>query len=215
MNWLHSIIRAAPALGLAAVLAVAGPSQARGWHGGFHVGGWHGGGFHYGGFYGQGYGGYHGYGYRGYGYRGYYPHYGWGLGYYPYSYGLGYGSYPSYYYNYNAYPSYYYPTAGYLGTPTNYYQSMYPAATAAVPTPNTVRLNVHLPAANAKVWIDSTLTRQTGTDRVFVSPALTPGSNYSYTVRAQWTRNGQPVEQSRTVRFHAGEQVYVNFDAAS
>ena len=200
MNWLHFMARACPAVALAAVLAVAGPSYARGGGGG-HGGGGHGGGFHGGGFHGGGYG-YRGFG--GYGYRGY----GWGGGYYPYYYGLGYG-YPYYgnsYSSYPYYPYYNYPAAGYTGG----YQSYYPVTTTPAQAPNSVRLNIWVPVANAKVWIDNTLTQQAGTYRQFESPALTPGSNYSYTVRAQWTQDGKPVERSQTVSFHAGEQVNVN-----
>jgi uncharacterized protein (TIGR03000 family) len=222
MSW-HSIIRAAPALALAGVLAVASPSYARGGHGGGGHGGFHGGGFHGGGFRGAGFrGGYYGRGfygrglygyrgYRGYGYRryGYYP-YGWGWGLYPYYYG-GYGYYPSYYnnyYNYGTYP-YYYPTEDY----STGYEAYYPTAVSQQ-APNTVRLNVHVPVANAKVWVDNTLTTQTGTNRVFESPALKPGSNYSYVVRAEWTQNGKKVEQTQKVRFHAGEEITVNLTNA-
>jgi len=84
---------------------------------------------------------------------------------------------------------------------------MYPTAASAA---NTVRLNVWVPAANAKVWIDHTLMQQTGTYRTFESPSLTPGSDYSYTIRGQWTQNGKTVERAQTVKFHAGEQVNVN-----
>lgn len=226
MNW-HLITRSAPALALTALLAVASPSFARGGGhgggghgGGFHGGGFHGGGFRGGyggfnrGFYGRGYG-YRGYGYGGYGYGGYYPFYGlgwgWGYPYYGYGYGSGYGYYPNYYSNYNYYtypynPYYYGYTNAYTAAPAQNYQSYYYAPQAA----NTVRVNVSVPMANAKVWIDGYATKETGTRRVFESPALTPGSQYSYTIRAQWTQDGQPVERSQTVHFRAGEQVNVD-----
>ena len=228
MNWLHSIVRVAPALALGAVLAIAGPSYARGGGGhgggghggGFHGGGFHGGGYHGGrgfggGYYGRGIGyggyrgyGYRGYGYRGYGYRGYYPWYGWGgyYGYYPsyysYYYGNGYYPYSNGYYNY---PANYYDY--YTATPTSNYQSMYPAT---APAANAVRLNVWVPVANARVWIDNTLTQQSGTYRTFETPSLTPGTDYSYTIRGQWIDNGKTVDRSQTVHFHPGEQVNVN-----
>jgi uncharacterized protein (TIGR02246 family) len=47
----------------------------------------------------------------------------------------------------------------------------------------------------------------------FVGPgvAIESGTNYSYWVRATWTEDGSPVEKARTVSFHAGTQVRVDF----
>ncbi len=223
MNWLRLAIPAAPTVALAAVLAFTSPTYARGgghgggFHGGgFHGGGWRGGGWgggYRGGFYNRGFYG-RGYGYRGYGYRRYYPYYGWGgwgLGYYPYYYG-NYGTgyyYPSYYSDYSYYP---YDSSDYYGAaPADTYQSYYPVAPQA---PNAARINVWVPTADAKVWIDGSPTQQTGTYRTFESPALTPGSSYSYTIKGQWVQDGKTVERSQTVHFKAGEQVSVNLAAA-
>jgi uncharacterized protein (TIGR03000 family) len=79
--------------------------------------------------------------------------------------------------------------------------------------PNRVaHLNVQVPA-NAQVWIEGVKTTQTGTSRQFQSPPLTPGTNYSYEVRAHWMANGQPVDRTRNVSVHAGGQVLVNMMA--
>ncbi len=43
------------------------------------------------------------------------------------------------------------------------------------------------------------------------TPPLQEGSNYSYSVRARWTQDGTPVEQTRTVPFKAGSKVTVDF----
>jgi uncharacterized protein (TIGR03000 family) len=156
-----------------------------------------------------GYGGYRG-GYGGYG--------GFGLG---LGIGLGYGgdygfASPGYYYGdggaiYNSVP-YAYPYNS--GTPV--YGSDpapsggaygYGALTQAMPA----QINVQVPA-NAKVWFDGTATEQQGTSRVFASPALTPGSDYYYTLKAQWREGDKDVTQFRRVDVRAGANVSVDFN---
>jgi uncharacterized protein (TIGR03000 family) len=191
-------------LASAAMLFSSAPVLAAGHGGGGHGGGGRGGGgYHGGGYRGGGYrgGGYRGYGYGGRGYygRGYYG--GWGLGYGGWGYPYYYGSY--------GYPDYY---SDYGSTP-DVYQSFYtPQVTAPVfpVANNTVMLNVAVPA-DATVLINGQPTTQTGQNRQYVSPQLTPGKTYSYEVTARWSENGQPVERTRTVKFEAGSQVAVNF----
>jgi len=194
----------APVLAAAAMLFTAGPSFAQhhgggGYHGGSY-GGYHGG--SYGGYYHGDYGGHYGY-YPG--HYGYYPgHYygGWG-GYYP-----GYGAYYSatpYYYN-----NYYYTQPYVYSAPPVTYQSFYPPPVVADDADASVHLNVQVPA-DATVWIDGRQTQQKGESREFVSPALAAGKDYSYEVKARWMKDGQPVERTEKVTFHAGERVNVNF----
>jgi uncharacterized protein (TIGR03000 family) len=75
---------------------------------------------------------------------------------------------------------------------------------------NAAKVHVRVPAA-ATVWFEGDQTRQTGPARDFVSPPLTPGQTYTYDVRARWTENGRPVEQTRTVRVRAGDTSTVDF----
>jgi uncharacterized protein (TIGR03000 family) len=75
---------------------------------------------------------------------------------------------------------------------------------------NTARIRVRLPE-NARVWFEDRETRQRGGDRVFESPALTPGSEYVYQLKAQWTEDGQAVTRTRTITIHAGDQVNIDF----
>jgi uncharacterized protein (TIGR03000 family) len=217
-----------------------GGGHGGGFHaGGFHAGGSHGGGHyagHYGGYRG-GWGGYRG-GYYGYHHHGYgYPWYGFGLGlgYYPWYNGY-YGSYyPSYLYSdyyapsysydgYAAdtyvpnYPSYTAPDYYGSSVAPNYYGSYtapegssagyYGAQSAAVD--NTAHIVVRMPA-DAKLWFENDLTTQTGTERHFDSPPLTPGKEFSYNVRAQWREGNQDVTRSREVLVHAGDRVTVDF----
>jgi uncharacterized protein (TIGR03000 family) len=196
--------------------------------GGGHMGGGHAGGAHVGGYGGGGYrGGYGGYrggygGYRGgYGYRGYggYGLYGWGgLGYWP-SYG-----YAPYYDTYASSPDFYYapdysaaPIANYdTNSPTIVTPQSYnvPAAPAIPPdTTGRAKLHVLLPDANARVFIEGTLTQQNGTNREFITPPLTPDKSYVYTIRATWMDNGRQMDRSMDVKVQAGRGTTVDFRA--
>jgi uncharacterized protein (TIGR03000 family) len=64
---------------------------------------------------------------------------------------------------------------------------------------------------NAQVWLEKEQRTETGMERVFTLPPLTPGKTHIYTVRAAWTENGRPVEQVRVVGIRAGETAKVNF----
>jgi uncharacterized protein (TIGR03000 family) len=52
-------------------------------------------------------------------------------------------------------------------------------------------------------------TKQTGKDRLFVSPPLLPGYTYQYQVRASWTVDGEPVTQVRDITVRPGQNVTV------
>jgi uncharacterized protein (TIGR03000 family) len=185
-------------------------------HGGGGGGGGHGGGGHGG----NGRGGY------GYGHRGYYGGYG---------YGYGFGFYPGYYgdYGYAYYPGY----AGYPVPPVvpavpavpdpnlppvprvddpnvNAAPPSRQARTYTVSTApeNTARVRVLLPAG-AQLWLGDELMTPTGAERNFVTPELTPGKVYSYQVKARWTLNGRPVEQSAKVKVYANKTTTVEFRA--
>jgi uncharacterized protein (TIGR03000 family) len=158
-------------------------------------GGWGGGGvrvqrgrgYYGGGYYGGGY-----YGGRYYG-RGYYsPYY---FGYYDRPY------YAPYYYSYDySTPDYYYPDAPEIR------RSFYSG-----PAEQSASVRVTVPTVDAQVWFDNAPTTQRGTQRTFHSPALQPGSNYTYTIKARWTENGQAVEQQRQVQVQPGQSVSVDF----
>jgi len=202
-----------------AVLAAPVQAQRRGGGGyGGYRGGWSG-----------GYGGYGGYRGGWYGGTGLYSSPYWGGGYYrPYAYNYGGYNQPYYgnYYVTPAVPYYSYSpayTVPYDSTSMMYtapsdataaagqtqnYQSFYnaPAANSSQAT-----LRVQLPQADARVWVDNRQTEQQGTDRLFVTPALQAGREYSYTIRATWRENGRDVSREKTVTFTPGQQLAVNF----
>jgi uncharacterized protein (TIGR03000 family) len=171
-------------LATAVVLMTAGESQAQRFGGG--RGGFGGGRGGYGGYggYGGGFGVYGVYGgYGGYGYQPYYSGYG-SYGYSPYNV---YGSTPYYY------SESWVPYQGYSPvTPaTTTYQSYYPPQSDQ--TNNTAMVEVTCPP-NAQLWFDNTATAQTGTNRHFATPPLSPGQTYTYEIRATWTQpDGTPM----------------------
>ena len=79
---------------------------------------------------------------------------------------------------------------------------------AADQEPATVVLSV---PADAEVWFDGVATSQRGAQRTFRTPPLAKGDHYHYTVRARWTEDGKPVDESQRVAVRAGEQVRVGF----
>jgi len=199
---------------VAALLWTAGPALARGPGGGGHGGGgFHGG--HVGGFRGDHFGRFeHSFHHRGLGFG--------GLGYYGgYPYDYGYGGYPYYYGGYSA-PDYSYQDVQPYVVAPDYsdYSGGNPTTPSVPPTMNTVpstttdttaHLDVMVPDS-AQVWVEGAKTQQTGSLRHFVSPALTPGQNFTYDIRARWTdENGNVVDRTRHVPVHAGGQVMVNF----
>jgi uncharacterized protein (TIGR03000 family) len=70
--------------------------------------------------------------------------------------------------------------------------------------PNAVFMVAHLPE-DARVWFQGQPTKQTGMLRQFLSPQLTPGQNYRYTVRVQWPEDGQWVSQVHSFPVRAGD----------
>jgi uncharacterized protein (TIGR03000 family) len=122
----------------------------------------------------------------------------------PPGYGMGYGS-PGYYLpgNYYGLPPINFSTLGLL--PSDPTMAGFPGM-----RPRFASVRVLVPA-DARVWFDGDPTRQTGADRTFTTPDLPEGRRYRYVVRARWTAGGKTVTQTRTVRFHAGDRVTVDF----
>jgi uncharacterized protein (TIGR03000 family) len=74
----------------------------------------------------------------------------------------------------------------------------------------TCRVTVIVPA-DADVTFNGVETTVPGTERAFVTPPLKKGREFHYTVRARWTRNGKPVDQTRKITVKAGTRVRVDF----
>lgn len=72
------------------------------------------------------------------------------------------------------------------------------------------RLMVELPA-DAKLFIDDRPMRTQSERRTFTTPALEPGQLYYYVLRAEVTRDGKTVADTRRVIIKAGETVRASF----
>jgi uncharacterized protein (TIGR03000 family) len=205
---------------LATTLLVAGGAAAHG-HGGHHGGAYHGGYAHAGHYHG-GYGGFAPY----YG-RGFYPFYGGGF-YRPYygyglgglgviglgigagggGYGLGgYGSYLPYYGGYG------------LGAPVVVDNSLSvpvqpaspPPAQTPPPPDNAAHLQLVVPDT-AQVFFGGEQTNQTGPIREFVSPPLTPGKVFTYTIAVRYKApDGQSINDRRLIHVRANDWFRIDF----
>ena len=120
---------------------------------------------------------------------------GWGGGYYNpwYDDGYGYGGYatggypPDYSSFYSGPATYSEDTQGYAGQgPAGSMMANEDAAMIAVRVP-----------PNADIWFDGQKTNQKGAVRQFETPALDPGHDYAYEVRARWNENGRNIEAAR------------------
>jgi uncharacterized protein (TIGR03000 family) len=76
--------------------------------------------------------------------------------------------------------------------------------------PRPVTISMHVPA-DAEVWFDDTRTVQTGAFRAFVSPRLTPGQDYVYTLRVRWVEANRTVERTRRLTIRAGDGIALEF----
>ena len=75
-----------------------------------------------------------------------------------------------------------------------------------------VTLRVVLPMADATLAIQGQPTKQTGSERTFVSPPLDPGKEYMYTLSALWEPNNYTkITRKRTIKVEAGKTVELNF----
>jgi uncharacterized protein (TIGR03000 family) len=86
--------------------------------------------------------------------------------------------------------------------------------TAATPIVNTAAIDVRLPVADAELRFQDTKTQERGTLRRFRSPALVPGSDYTYDITATWTEGGREISQTRQLLVRAGDQLFVDFTTA-
>jgi len=72
-------------------------------------------------------------------------------------------------------------------------------------------IRVFLPSADAKLYFDDMLTKASGTERSFRSPALDADMRYTYKLIARWVENGREVTHETKIVFRAGEDVAVDF----
>src|SRR5207249_294345 len=87
------------------------------------------------------------------------------------------------------------------------------------PAPKGTSLNapatiyVTLPV-DAKLSIDGAVTTSTSSERVFISPELPAGREFSYKLKAEFKNDGKSVVVSKTVIVSAGADSRVTFNTA-
>jgi uncharacterized protein (TIGR03000 family) len=74
--------------------------------------------------------------------------------------------------------------------------------------PATIVVNI---PANARLTVNGQVMTQTSSQRRLTTPAMRPGQQFTYTLVAESTQNGQPVVQTQRVTVRAGQQLPVNF----
>jgi uncharacterized protein (TIGR03000 family) len=82
-------------------------------------------------------------------------------------------------------------------------------AIAAVAPSNRATIIVNLPA-DAKLTIDGQATTSTSGTRRFSSPALEPGKEYFYTLKAEVVADGKPEVITERVTVRANRETRVN-----
>lgn len=76
--------------------------------------------------------------------------------------------------------------------------------------PRTAIFHIRVPAG-AEVRFDGRKTQQSGTNREFVTPSLSPWKAYTYRIWVHWMDKGRPVDHSRQVTFYAGDNIHLDF----
>lgn len=84
------------------------------------------------------------------------------------------------------------------------------AALAAPPEGKPAVFTLTLPA-DAQIWFDGVITRQVGSVRIFESPPLPVGKQFSYRIRARWQGDRGAVELSRQVSFTGGDRITLDW----
>jgi uncharacterized protein (TIGR03000 family) len=76
---------------------------------------------------------------------------------------------------------------------------------------NSAHLQLNVPEG-AEVWFDGTQTKQTGPVREFVSPELSPGRRYTYSISVRYKdANGKQVVDTRPIHVRANDWFSIDF----
>ena len=77
-----------------------------------------------------------------------------------------------------------------------------------LPQPGTMRVTV---PDNTKLTIDGYVSQQTSRERILATPPIQPGSEFTYTLVAETTKNGQTMTETQTVIVRPGQVTPVQF----
>jgi uncharacterized protein (TIGR03000 family) len=84
-------------------------------------------------------------------------------------------------------------------------------APASSPEEQVAYVHVRVSPPHAEISFEGSKTAQIGSSRLYVSPPLMSGQNYTYTIRVSWKKTGGEVTQTRTVGVRAGDRLSVAF----
>jgi uncharacterized protein (TIGR03000 family) len=105
------------------------------------------------------------------------------------------------------------PTAygAYTQGPGFYYYGGYVPPSA--PEEQVAYIHVRVSPPHAEISFQGSKTSQIGSSRLFTSPPLTQGEDFTYNIRVSWKENGREVSQDRTIPVRAGDRLSIVFRA--
>lgn len=86
-----------------------------------------------------------------------------------------------------------------------------PGPVAALDRPTPLEVEVRVPRADARLFIDGAEVRSSGVVRKFATPPLETTTAYTYEVRTEWTVEGKTLTHTKRVTGRAGDRVVVEF----
>ena len=86
-------------------------------------------------------------------------------------------------------------------------------APASAPEEQVAYIHVRVSPPHAEIRFEGSKTAQIGSSRLYVSPPLNQGQNYTYDIQVSWKENGREVTQDRRVPVRAGDRLSVVFRA--
>lgn len=98
--------------------------------------------------------------------------------------------------------------------PVEYHETVIVNEVVRTTPADTAKIVVDLPK-DAKVFINGSETKATGSSRQFISKGLKDGITYQYDVRIVTADKESPMEQTKIVKLSRGETETVRFDAAT
>jgi uncharacterized protein (TIGR03000 family) len=103
------------------------------------------------------------------------------------------------------------PAAAPMAPPAEKIEKKPVEKTGELQTAAPATLIVSVPA-DAKVLVDDATTASTSTRRVFVSPTLPAGREFTYTLKAEYTKNGKAVVVTKDINVTAGAEITVTLE---
>jgi len=126
------------------------------------------------------------------------------------------------YYSWGWYPywEYSYPLYYYYAIAAHFYNSAppttpsYAAAWNKPAAGSDTVVDIRMPTADAKLWVDGKATEMTGVARKITTNALSAGTAQLIEFRVEWTEGDRKFDRTRVIEVRAGRQYYTNLAVA-